>query len=1225
MAEEEDIIEVVRPAATDDDDEPLAFNGRRATTAPLDSDPIPTIELLSSNLPGQVSNPSRSACAYIPVSYEVDSEGNLIDIFLPRSKLADSTSPKPSSGSSQGSTPSSSDAREQFRHRRNNLTQLSERMKSISEEPDHKLQLPVRQATPADGFIKHSSNSRASVVPDRSHYGSERWESESLNGFIVSDKDETVVLEVSDDDDDDDGFGSQPQRAQPSELLRHTTYGYDQHLADSPSPAASADSTDKDDHYNEAAKLLRQIENPEDLASLYPASLQVASVASDEFGAVSETELLKSLLPGWPKATYVDLRDFSIYQAPQVSGKGYGGQLTSLFTVIKTSMKAIELDSVLVGGLDDPSSATTTDDISIITSKGREQGIEYRLINASRQYTPLFESFLWVADFTKHVFRFLQAASERRQPIHLANFTNDFWQSTSSIDWAVQSNIVNHWHKLCDNVTDFRRHFIHYGSFLYERAAEVAEDGLFTELQDHPLWEEIGLPKPKAKQAEHDLTTVTEDVATAFLPSFPTWGSDGFDLLEVLAISLALLVLGKLDKMSSRYEDGFTDAEGSRQSKVDIVLQEAAREADSPDRPELSAQQTQGRVIIVKRHNTYRYAYVKDVNDNSVNVLWLLQPKETICGSADEGTFYPIGNELFFSDECCCDPIACRDVLAAFEASVPAEQGTVPGEFFVHMLYRTQSQTFHTADLSQIYGGCLSCDTSISDTHQKEPYRPRTPKLNTLSLFSGCGILDHALASTSYFETSLAIEINQTALLSHKVNESNTNCRYHHGSTNTYLKELASGRKPYDRFNFLVAGCPCQGFSRRNPAKHNKEGQRNCSMLANTLSYVDLLRLEYVLIENVESMNSKQGKVNACAQAICSLVSMGYQVRKMVLKGGDFNAATKRTRLFLIAAAPGLVLPAEPSPVQSDDPQTAWSVIEDLPPVHNDDVINLHRPDHVPFERLANDFDAKVSLRGILKRVPVTGEKRNLYGAWDQGHLNRRQVKWFGNLTEEKQGRGSTTLQRVNPEGLFPTITRLMVPLDSRGSPSMHPFQHRTLTLEELRRAQGLRDDFLLIGSVADVISQIGNGVVWQVAQALGRSIGEAWAASQPRYLDEDVPETPEVLKQETATEQDSDEQVTLATRVDAVVHVPQLRSNPPEAAQKRKIAWRQYSPDRVLSDNSDDEVQFLSERRVRSSSGKSDGGSPPKKAKTSQEESSVRQGTPGWGFNKLDSQQGAW
>jgi DNA-cytosine methyltransferase len=1253
MPEEEGFIEVARPHAADDDDEPLAFNGRRATTTPRDSDPVPSIELSGSHVPGNSSNLGIPACAYMAVSYEVDSEGNLIDIFLPRTESPASTSPKPSSDSSPRSTPSFSNTREQFLHRRHNLAQLSKRMKSISEEPDRELQLPIRQATSTGVVKSHGMKSQASVDPDRSRCSSGRWESESLDGFIVSDKDETVVLEDSDDDD----YASETQRqgVQPSDYLQDFAYGNNQYLADSPSPAASADSVDKDDHYDGARKLLRQIEDQEDLASLYPASLQGASVASDDYDVVSETELLESLLSGWSKATYVDLREFSIYQAPQSSGKGCGGQLTSLLDVIENpsgtrsrkvkylvdgvfldrgsfrAVEAMELDSVIIGGLDDPSSATTTDDISIITSSGYEQEIEYRLVKASRQYAPLFEPFLWVADFAKHVFHFLQAASEDGRSVYLADFANDFWHDISDSNWTAQTHLVDHWHSLCDNATDFRRHLIHYGNFLHDKASEVAEAGMYTELQNHPVWKEIGLSKEKAKRAENDLTTVTEDVAATFLPSFPTWGSNGFDLLDVLTVSSRVARARKArcdalhfpQKMSSRCDNGFTDVEGSRQSQVDIILQEAVRAADSPDRPELSAQQIEGRVVIVKQQNVYRYAYIKGVHrENSVSIFWLLRPKETMCGSS---AFYPVGNELFFSDECCCTPITCREVLAAFEVSILAEQGTVPNEFFVHMLYQTQTQTFRTADPSQIFGGCMLCNSSTSDTHQEEPHRPKAPKLDTLSLFSGCGILDHALASTSHFETLLAIEINQTALLSHKANERNEDCRYHHGSTNTYLKELALGRKPYDKFNCLVAGCPCQGFSNRNQAKNNKEGQRNCSMLANTLSYVDLLRPEYVLIENVRAMDPKPGKVNACAQAICSLVSMGYQVRKMVLSGGDFNAATKRTRLFLIAAAPGLVLPSEPALVQSLVPQTTWSVIEDLPPVDNDDIINLHRPDHVPFERLANDFDAKVSLRGILKRVPVTGEKRNLYGAWDQGHLNRTQEKWYANLTEEKQTRGSTTLQRVNPEGLFPTITRLMVPLDSRGSPSMHPFQHRTLTLEELRRAQGLPDDFLLIGSVADAISQIGNGVVWQVAQALGRSIGEAWAASQPRHPAAGSLEASAPVKDETTVEEENDKQETMVTRVEVVVGVPNIASKTSEASQKRKATWQRHSPGRVASDDSDDEVQFLSERRVRSSSWTSDGGSPPKKARTGQMELSVRQGTPGWGFNKLDSTQGGW
>jgi hypothetical protein len=70
-------------------------------------------------------------------------------------------------------------------------------------------------------------------------------------------------------------------------------------------------------------------------------------------------------------------------------------------------------------------------------------------------------------------------------------------------------------------------------------------------------------------------------------------------------------------------------------------------------------------------------------------------------------------------------------------------------------------------------------------------------------------------------------------------------------------------------------------------------------------------------------------------------------------------------------------------------------------------------------------------------------------------------------------------------------------PLDARsGGRIVHPTQDRVLSLLELWRAQGLPDDFLLMGNLRKQIEQVGNGVPWQMAAVIGRTIADSMRAS---------------------------------------------------------------------------------------------------------------------------------
>jgi site-specific DNA-cytosine methylase len=866
--------------------------------------------------------------------------------------------------------------------------------------------------------------------------------------------------------------------------------------------------------------LVRGMEADEAIRGRYEPRMSQGSYGNEI--QVSDEQALAQLVPNRLQSyghdcNYIVVNNFVVYDQHQLTGKGYGGQLRSLFTESTEKKPAllsgtlqdanISLDchdmiinELTLDGLLDRSAPSTT--IFIDTQASLKRGIRYQLGDPAPNYTPIFKDFKWVADFSKYVLHFLLASSTETISITLNDFRQQFWdflvQYYDNDDCGLMS--LTAWWDQCNYAKDFRTHLARYGQFIYRICRSSAYgDHTINDLLRHSIWDDIAEAEKQARPAESALkderTAVTVDIGSSFTKTFPLWGTGEFNLLdtvrpnpEIMAARSARMHI--FDNRESRAGAAVSaqDLLGNASSLADFGIQFGL--------------EVLGTVLVVRHYGETRLAYARAESKGSsrtLEVIWLARPQDTICGSPEaDGTHYWAENELFFLNECNCDPIPSRNVVASY----PCEVFTVSQQnLFIKGLYRRDALEHVTADGSLLEQGYCPTHSQVSSNSEGSELvnmnlDSASASIKTMGLFCGCGTLDHSLG----FDTVLAVDVNAAALASHKANNPNKNCAYHLQSTNTLLKDIANGKVPYPDPDLIVAGCPCKGFSNCNQHKENVQAHRNCSMLANTLSFVDLLRPKYVLIENVPAMNKSdlaKGRANACKQAVCELKRMDYQVAFHTLRGTDVNGPSIRKRLFIVAAAPNLKLPKKPFMPAHDI--TAGLVLSDITQkVSNDTILNVKRPDHVPFERLQNDFDAQISLVDVVSRIPRDGpaNRRNLYGANSTGALSDHQSHWFRRQTNEKQQPSSKSLQRLHPERPFPTITSTIVPMNSRGSECIHPEQDRTVTMLELRRGQGIPDDFILIGTIKQAREQIGNGVVWQVGQAWGKSIAKAWIES---------------------------------------------------------------------------------------------------------------------------------
>lgn len=292
---------------------------------------------------------------------------------------------------------------------------------------------------------------------------------------------------------------------------------------------------------------------------------------------------------------------------------------------------------------------------------------------------------------------------------------------------------------------------------------------------------------------------------------------------------------------------------------------------------------------------------------------------------------------------------------------------------------------------------------------------------------------------------------------------------------------------------------------------------RNASHITTFASYVDIYRPEYALLENVVSIaNTRAGfkDEKVFNQLVACLVALGYQVHSHLMDSWSYGSSQHRSRIFISIAAPGLEPIAKPflthrhpSTIQArslgtlangerfgsreDYPTpfeyvTAGQATADLP---NIDTGIVQACTSFPDHRVCRTMKGKD--RAIVRCIPTSPP--------GQGYADAIKCRRIPESLLKNKSKPGKAYQRIKENGQFPTITTSVFPHDSRYGNVLHWTQHRAISLMEARRAQGIPDDEVIIGSIVEQWRIIGNGVERNVALALGLSLRRAWESSNNR------------------------------------------------------------------------------------------------------------------------------
>ena len=371
-------------------------------------------------------------------------------------------------------------------------------------------------------------------------------------------------------------------------------------------------------------------------------------------------------------------------------------------------------------------------------------------------------------------------------------------------------------------------------------------------------------------------------------------------------------------------------------------------------------------------------------------------------------------------------------------------------------------------------------------------------KLKGMGIFCGSGSFDRGLEEGGSLEFKWGIDWAERALHSYRANtEQPEKLNLFLGSVNDYLSKAIHGTNDsriaaVGDVDVLAAGSPCPGFSVLQRDRNSVRSLRNCSLVASVCSYVDLYMPKYLVLENVIGMARNPGNakaLNVFSQVLCCLVSTGYQVQQLLMDPGHYGSCQSRQRIFIIATAPGHTAPIPPPQTHSCKELetyarsignasnglpfgkrkydvcpfvslTAKGAFQDLPDIGESHVQTcIAAPDH----RTCRYESARK--RALIQMIPRWPYGQGFIKAVNAGKMSQNAIDSYAWQNKNRAGENSKSWSRIFPDRLVGCLTTDIKPHDSFLGRTLHYDQHRTMTVMEARRVQGLPDNEVVLGT----------------------------------------------------------------------------------------------------------------------------------------------------------------
>lgn len=400
----------------------------------------------------------------------------------------------------------------------------------------------------------------------------------------------------------------------------------------------------------------------------------------------------------------------------------------------------------------------------------------------------------------------------------------------------------------------------------------------------------------------------------------------------------------------------------------------------------------------------------------------------------------------------------------------------------------------------------------------------RSPKLNYVDLFSGCGGLSEGLEQAGSFKLLAAVEWNKAA---RDTFVARLKSRWGYPDADKRVlwydiqktKELFDGwdEAPYgesvgisslidkkQKVHAVVGGPPCQAYSLagRIRDEHGMTRDYRNYLFESYIRVVNQLHPDFFVFENVEGMlSAKPGDVPIVGRIRAAFRAAGYYISgdlrgEALFELADFGVPQRRKRTIILGISRRIASEKKSLdmissfyadyllPRRSKTMATVRDAISDLPSFRPEPKRDA-RWSHVPIKTVAvaNHSPRFHNPRdmGIFRELAMdvaAGSKKYP----DIGSLQR--------LYTNRTGRRSNVHKYYVLRWNEPS-NAIVAHLHKDGLRHIHPDYHqaRSITVREAARLQTFSDDYLFLGGQGEQYKMIGNAVPPAFAKILGQAL----------------------------------------------------------------------------------------------------------------------------------------
>ncbi len=301
---------------------------------------------------------------------------------------------------------------------------------------------------------------------------------------------------------------------------------------------------------------------------------------------------------------------------------------------------------------------------------------------------------------------------------------------------------------------------------------------------------------------------------------------------------------------------------------------------------------------------------------------------------------------------------------------------------------------------------------------------------DTVSLFSGAGLLDYPFSKDESFDLKFAVDYEKFACETYRKNiGEHILCMD--------IRELDAGIVP--DADLIIGGPSCKPFSNANRAGNKERDQKERLLIEEYIRIVKAKMPLMFLVENVEGfLSMERGKY---LQKVITELSGDYNITYSVVNDWDLGGYSIRKRMLLIGAVKAIGKVIIP-----DVEVFKKKVVRDALCKVNNEWFNFN--------------DITKSRPETLAKISKVTQGKNFRCVNEMEHLDRHS-NMYRRLDENKPSITITNWRKI-----------CLAP----------PHENRILSVSEAAAIMGLEKDFRFFGSLDKKQQQVGNGVTQAIA-----------------------------------------------------------------------------------------------------------------------------------------------